>query len=573
MTAIITAPATAKLNALRNFERYVRDWTVSTKNRKIVPFKLTPPQLYVREEMKKARCAQGTRVRILKTRRMGASTLITAMCQQMCQSYPAYNALSIADKKELPSQWMRRAQNWYRQTPGPVKPHVKASNAIEMWYDVLGSRYSIGSQDSVTPGMGDNVSFIHLSEVGFWTDPDKVLGDLNPSVPKNDWDIYVIQESTGDMAGTWWEEAWWAAKNGEDDYTAIFVPWNMDPDNVMDASGITALTSDEQSRQRAFELSKEQIAWFRWVIRNEYKGDEEKARSRYPSSPEEAFLAPGRAGIPIEIMNQHRDTAEEPLRRVTLIELDGGIEAIEYHGSGPCWWEWEEPRPDCDYCIGADVAKGELTDEKDPRSDRDDSAAAVLNRRLLIPAAEYVGEHVDPGEFHRQLRMAHRRWGEAWMMPEINNMGWMVLEGLRGIKHLYQREGPQDKIGITPQAAYGWETTPQNRDYLIDKFISNCWNVPAGLIELPPGYMFDGKFRNLSSRLAGQERTFVTDKKGKRKHRSGQKDDILFAWMLALMCHNKCPRQEWAMSPPPEPGIWEKYWATVQEGQNKAKRW
>ena len=574
MTAISTqATAQAKLSALWNFENYTANWTVSTKTGDIVPFRLTVPQRYVYQAMQEARNDQGTRIRLLKTRRMGASTMVTAMIQHYCQTRQACSALSIADKKDLPSQWMRRAQGWLRQTDDAVRPHTQASNAIEMWYNELGNRYSIGSQESVTPGMGDNIRFLHLSELGFWSDPDGVLKDLNPSVPKNDPTVVVAQESTGDMAGSWWEEAWWAARRGDDDYTAIFVPWSMDPDNRMDPKDIISLTSDEQERMRIYDLDKWQIAWFRWIVRNEYKGDAEMARSRYPQTPEEAFLAPGRAGIPLKVMNRHRATAIDPIRRVTLVEIVGKVRPCEYTGSGPCWWVWEEPRTDCDYCIGADVAEGGLSDPNDERSERDDSAAAVLNRVFLSSAAEYVGQ-ITPDEFKEQLKLAYRWYNEAWIMPESNTVGLGVVQGLMGLKHLYTREGMQDAIGIKPVGAYGWRTTSANRDYLIDSYVSCCWNVPGGLVEVPDSYYWEGTFNNLSTRLADQERTFVTNKNGKREHRVGKKDDVLFAWMLAFMAHVKCPRGATVITKlaPPKPGSYEWHRAQVAS-EDRGGQW
>ena len=571
-TILTQSNAEAVTDALWSFEDYTRSWTVGTKAGNVVPLRLNAPQRHVYRIMQESQGDQGTRIRLLKTRRMGASTMFTAMAQHTAQTRAHCHSLSIADKEALPMQWLRNAKLWLKQTPGSIRPHAGATNANEIWYDHLSSRYYIGSEGGKNPGMGDNVRFLHLSEIGYWPNPDRLLKDLNPAVPKNDNTVVVVQESTGDMAGSWWEEAWWAAKRGEDDYTAIFVPWSMDPDNVMNASDVIALTDDEKSRTAAFGLSREQIAWFRWIIRNEYKGDEEQARSRYPQTPGEAFLSPGRAGIPPTISNRHRGTAKEPLRRVTLIEIDGRVEAVEYHGSGPCWWVWENPNPRIDYCIGADVAENSLSDQKDERSARDNSTAGVLNRVFLTSAAEYVGS-VDPGEFHPQLRLAHRWYNEAWLMPEINNCGWAVVEGLRGMRHLFRREGPQDALGIHPTAAYGWKTTTSTRDYLIDSFIADCWNIPNELIEVPDSFMWEGKFHNFSKRLSDEERTFVTNNKGKREHRAGMHDDVLFCWMLALMCHKKCPRQQFALTPPPPESMYDKYLRENAEKETQVKRW
>ncbi len=550
-----------EVEALWDFDDYTKAWTVGTKVGEVVPFRLNSCQRYIKQCMAEASNDQGTRIRLLKTRRLGASTLFVRDAQCTAQTRPKCNALSIADTDELPAQWLRLCKEWLGQTPAALRPHTGATNRNEIWYDQLGSRYYIGSQGGTNPGMGDNLRNLHCSEVGFWPDPTKILDNLNPAVPKNDPTVVVVHESTGDVAGSWWEEAWQASDRGDDDYTAIFVPWFMDTDNVMDASDIVAFTADEQQKMRAYSLTREQIAWYRFIVRNEFRGDVEKAHSRYPHCPEEAFMAPGRAGIPSLIIAHHKEQAREPLRRVTLAMIDGLVQAVEYTGMGPCWWVWEEPRADCDYCMGADVAQGKLSDPNDERSERDRSSAAIMNRKLNIGAAEYVGR-VTPDEFHRQIRLAYRWYFDAWTLPEANDAGWAVIEGLRGLQHLAMREGPQDALGIHPVTAYGWVTTASNRNYLIDKFIADCWNSPAGLIDIPEDHLFSGKFINVSKRLAGEERTFVTNKAGKREHRAGTHDDVLFAWMLCLMCNNKCPRQKTAIMKMPEPAVWS--WEAIE---------
>jgi hypothetical protein len=105
----------------------------------------------------------------------------------------------------------------------------------------------------------------------------------------------------------------------------------------------------------------------------------------------------------------------------------------------------------------------------------------------------------------------------------------------RSCAYLYQRQKPPDSVeawGEKPLC--GWKTTPGNRDDMIDTWIAHCRPDPiAG---------FEDRIVVHSQRLADEEDTFVVTKSGKREHRRGCHDDLLFAAMIALQLHLRCPR-------------------------------
>jgi hypothetical protein len=265
--------------------------------------------------------------------------------------------------------------------------------------------------------------------------------------------------------------------------------------------------------------------------------------SRFPHSPAAAFLGVGSAAIPIQIRRAHRESAIEPVMRVQLEwddEAEHTVRAVPFEGEGPVdrWpahWAIYEPKVKlCEYALGADVAEGKASDQHDERSERDYSAIGVLNRRTLATVALYHGR-VEADELGVELLKAGYYWNEAWLSPEANSAGMATLAEVKDYPNLMTRTGETDESEQRELSRYGWKTTPSNRNEMIDGWIKACRP------ELDGG--FEGKVVCLCGPLADEEATFVRTKTGKREHRPGGHDDVLFSFFVALMVHQRCPHE------------------------------
>jgi len=544
--------------ALRDCAGYAAAfWTVTAKSGEPVPFVANAAQLIVLDEIERQeRAGLPVRLVIVKARQQGISTLMTALLQHRCQTRRGHRAISIADRLELPRLWLRRAVQWHEQTPARLRPRLEASNALELFFEDLDSRYSIGSEGGAQPGMGMTLHDSHLSEVSNWRNYRPVTSRLYPAVPKMPETLIAI-ESTGEMEGDDFHTEAMRAAEGDSDFRLVFLPWWLTGEYRLPATFKAADYTDEEREAvaRAAEwavnnpaqadlagfrgLEPAHVAWRRWVLANEFGGDLDLMRSRYPGRLAEAFLSVGAQAIPVSITRHHQSTAREPIA-VGRLEWAGGG-GVEWVDDPRGAWSVYEPGYEyCEYAIGADVAEGRSSDPADERADRDWSCAGVLNRRTLSTVATFRAR-VEADAFGDELLKGARFWCDAWMSPECNSAGMATLARVREYPYLMPRDGTPDQLDDRALDRLGWRTTPQTRDQLIDEWIAACNPNPSG--------DYEGRVTCLCPTLAGEERTFVRTATGKREHRAGQHDDTLFAYMIALQVHRRCPHVRRHASP------------------------
>ena len=561
-----------QLLALMVFARYAEAfWSVQPKTGGAQPFLLNPCQRIIESRIGELRkSGRAPRVKVLKARQQGVSTYATAFAQHSCQTLGGHRALSVADKLELPRLWLRRARRWWAQTPAPLRPAAAHTNALELYFSDIDSRYSIASQAGQTPGMGFTLHGLHGSELSNWADPTKVMGDVMPAIPKGSITTWVIFESTGEMVGDWWYESVMSTVNGEDDFELVFLPWFLSTEYVMPPEGKFG-EKDYTREEREFVKLAERWArenpddvgisafrgvgpghvwWRRWTIANEFAGDEGYFRSRYPASIDEAFLSVGSLALPVTVIRQHGSTVRAP-KIVGQLEDGEDVRLVPaLPGDEGAWYIYAEPDEFSEYAIGSDVAEGKAVDKNDARSDRDYSAIVVLDRRTLHTVAVYHGR-VAPDLLGHEMIKAARWYNDAWMAPEVNNNGWATIAVVKEWPYLMGRHSPEDYDTEVQLHRLGWRTDQNSRNKMIADWVAHCRPDPKG--------SFEGQIVCLSEHLAQEEQTFVVTKTGKREHRPGCHDDVLFAAMIALQVHKTCPHERRRMSTVKEFAAYETY--------------
>lgn len=550
-------PFAGKSAEMASFEAFAESsWRVQCRDGKKRPFALNVPQRIIDWEVDEAqRARRPVLVDILKARRQGISTYCCARMQHAVETVEGFQALSMADKAELPRQWIRRAKIWYSGQPRDARPPIANSTANELYFAGLGSRYFIGSAEGKTPGMGDGLAGLHVSEVENFLSPAKMFADLNPAIEYDNPRTLVFRESTGEMEGSYWHETVLASLKGGSGWKLVFLPWFISPeyarptkltpaDYTAEERELVALARKwavehlEHAAIAGFEaIRPEQVEWRRFIIATFFAGDPIVFASRYPATIAEAFMSVGSLGLPGSIVRQHKLTARPPIERFTLVrEISGKVVKVPCEAdSGPHWQLFEPFDEWTEYALGADVAEGIVSDLSDDRSERDFSAIVAINRRTLTTAGLYHGR-IEPDLFGKQLRMAGEFFNMAWLAPEVNSAGMATLAEVRTYPHLMLRDGsPDDPTPpeAQPMEKLGWKTTGTSRDLLIDSWVAAC--------RPEPGHGFEGQIVCLIPELAREEGTFIRGKTGRREHRPGCHDDVLFAGMVANRVHRVCP--------------------------------
>jgi hypothetical protein len=335
----------------------------------------------------------------------------------------------------------------------------------------------------------------YLSEEGV-ANATNVLNGLLKCVPYEP-DTIIIQESTAKGAsGDFYEtfeggvtfEEFKAGRNG---YIKIFSPWYEFEDSRMPAAseGIHSeadLTEQERELAAKWSLDLDQVAWMRWAIREECKGDFDRFVQDYPFDPETCFLKSGRGRFNSDGLRHQKEIAKIRPCTFGVVEMNYRRDAVSFR---PCAEEeakvvmWEKPRVGCRYLVSVDPMTGaSQTGGIDP-----DSHSVFVHRAGYIDAGN--GKWVEPAVvmrnmlFHDGLRFGcwwdidvleeevyrmARYYGGAMIVPEMNmDRGLVELLKLRPDANVYEREMFNRREGITTNAL-GWMTDTKTRPMIIE---------------------------------------------------------------------------------------------------------
>ena len=200
---------------------------IRSKQKRLIPFKLNPPQL-LHHRRTQAAAEQGrTRHVILKARQMGFTTFELARMFHKCATEDLTAAALVAHEKDTTRRLLEIPKTYYQNLPPQERPPLKYDNREEYYFDGLGSRLIIGTAGALNFGRGLTLHHVHLSEAAFFPDPETLMNGLSESIPMNGW---VTIESTPNGVGGYFYDMYMEAKSGQSEYMAHFYPWFLDPE-------------------------------------------------------------------------------------------------------------------------------------------------------------------------------------------------------------------------------------------------------------------------------------------------------------------------------------------------------
>ena len=216
---------------------------------KNIHFKLTYPQRYLLSILEEMRI-KGTPIRVilLKARQWGGSTLVQLYIAwiQLFWKEGWYSVIVAQDAstsrkiKAMYSKMLETLPPWLIDCPDDVElaftPYEgsqldsiitfgKGTNITKARDTVI----TIGTYNNPTSGRGGDMSCVHYSEVGLWEDtdgktPEDIIRSISSSLLLAPFTVEVI-ESTANGMGNFYYRAYQAAKKGESNRKAVFVPW------------------------------------------------------------------------------------------------------------------------------------------------------------------------------------------------------------------------------------------------------------------------------------------------------------------------------------------------------------
>lgn len=257
-----------------------------------VPLALNAAQRFLHAKMDEHLSLTGgkARVIVLKGRQQGISTYTEARFYWKLTHQRGKRAFILTHEEKATNNLFSMVDRFWQQAPPEYRPHLGASNAKELVFDVLDSKYSVATAGAKDTGRSATAQFFHGSEVAFWPHAEQHLagiGQIVADMPGTE----VVYESTANGTANVFHELWTLATKGRSEFMPVFIPWMWQPEYSSSPPDDFELTAEEEAYQEAYGVTLEQMAWRRRKVDTDFRGDGALFDQEYPASPEVAFAS------------------------------------------------------------------------------------------------------------------------------------------------------------------------------------------------------------------------------------------------------------------------------------------
>ena len=470
------------------------------------------------------------RVLIAKARQEGVSTLIEALAFTMINFHENTQAQVVSADDDSTDQVFSMTKLFQEELPpGSKRPTVRSSRKEIAYRAPHRSKFMVQTAGKDVLGRGGTVQYFHGSEVAYWPHAKEgLIGSLQqvPDVPGT----IVALESTGNGVGGEFYDRYVQAvaklkanPQNYEGFLPIFLAWHTFSSyrTPLPEGFELEPVEEEQGLQKKYGLDHQQLYWRRRTIADKCGGDEVFFKQEYPSDWRECFQASGRSVFSQTMLNKWEDRCEPG--STCVFEDD---EPRVVYRSLNCWNIWSRPRPGHQYAIGIDSMEGVVSDKANERSDPDYHGAVIYNRTANEVSAVYHGRG-DQQEFGEQCLRAAVFYNCAHTAMELPT-GMVVLDVFKRADYpnIFHRQTHDERDSVDESDDLGWKTTTRTRPVMTNQLISFLRDSP------PTAWSLD---------LVQEMRTFIWDKNGRPVHKPGGHDDLLFALMIAIQVHIRCP--------------------------------
>lgn len=523
---------------------------------------------YVHPEVMKAHIERGTPVPehmigldvlIGKSRRGGFSTRTLAKGLRRILTTPNYSCLLMAHADDSAMDIWGIGHRMYDHWPNEwirVRPDAAYDSQDYFELDGLESRYAIstaGKNVEAESKRGWRFDFMHFSEYAHYKSYADATQVLSARMPYS----WVIKESTANgKSGPFYEE-WQRAltideaeeayrtkdfetlsKWGTPGQYKFFFSWLDDPGLVQpvyegEAEGLAAsLDEYEQAlmkRDKRFTLGrvKERRQRIRDSQSHPILSPEQLFMQEFPATPEEMFQVTGSPVFDEARLELAAAQAKPPRLFARVYGQKPPIRVVE----AGCNLRLYEPfREGHAYVIGADVSKG---------VGKDYSVAMVFDRcdgTRLEEVALFRSNHTDERDFGHVLTMLGEMYGQAFVVPEINQglLAATTIVTENRYWHVFERQS-YDSVNVDPSTntfRFGFFTSMQTKSMIVQG-ARNAFR--------------EGLIRVHSHDVLGEMRIFQVDSETQKYGvPKGAHDDTVIALCLAWHGAKFAPSLEFA---------------------------
>ena len=414
-------------------------------------------------------------------------------------------------------------------------------------------------QTARNPEAGRSGTFEALisTEVARWSEEGvanaaDVLAGLLKCVPDLPGTLVILETTANGASGDFYER-WQKGitveqmRAGLSGFVKIFAPWFVFEDSRRDPK-LEGIESEDDYSEKEKELAAKygldawQVAWMRWAIREECKGDFDTFCQDYPFDDESAFLRSGRRRFNTGCLAKMKAAATLYPPAFGVFETQG--DEVVYRttpAEEARVMRWEQPREGCAYLQSVDVMTGaSQTSGEDP----DNHAPLVWRKgyfehgRGWVPprlVCRLIGDwpewernknyelRWDIDVLEEQVWRMSRYYGDCLIVPEMNmDRGLVELLKLRGA-NIYERE-IFNRREQTVNKALGWMTDTRTREMAIEVFAKHIREY---------GHDNGGADIHCPILLAEAE-SFIVKANGRSEAMGGKHDDNVMSAAIGL---------------------------------------
>lgn len=248
-------------------------------------------QKFLHRKIEEQRSSIGmVRAIVLKGRQQGISTYTQGRYYWRCTHARGLRAFILTHEDKATQNLFSMVDRFWENAPMDGRPHKGTSNAKEMVFDLLDSKYMVATAGAKNTGRSNTAQLFHGSEVAFWPNAATHMAGIGQVVP-SERGTELLLESTANGTANIFHEFWQLAVKGRSEYMPVFIPWFWQAEYQRTVPDGFELDDDEEEYRAAYRLTLGQMSWRRNKIDTDFRGDTSLFDQEYPASAELAFAS------------------------------------------------------------------------------------------------------------------------------------------------------------------------------------------------------------------------------------------------------------------------------------------
>lgn len=476
------------------------------------------------------------RMMVLKARQIGSTTLFAALGFWFSAMNRNVKYGIVAHMIKSAESIFQKCKLFYNNLPKEMQPKTTQMSSEGITFDTK-SGNGINSKiqfATVNEGVfrGQTLSYLHLTECAFWEgNVQAIENSLSPTVSYNP-NTMIVRESTAN-GYNFFKDDWDRAVKGLSDYKTFFFGWQDHEEYKMRVPKHFKLTEKEQELKERFNLSDEQLAWRRYTIENDYKGNATWFAQEYPMTATEAFVAAGTGVFNAETVVKGYEECIEPEKiKLTSYPVENKLlvfkrpetyeEKIYAQRSQWSYKKQAYEYVDTDLLLEEKTYKRQYTIGIDTAGlGSDHNQIAVVDNETKELVARFGQKIISEKGLALVAVEIAKMYNNALIAPEVNYSPEICNYILDEYKNVYIRESITKKHHAIQGIEYGFKTTQTTKPPIISSLSTRLDEEPALIKD--KDFWYEAEY-------------YIMDdpSRNKMSASSGHRDDIIMAVAIAM---------------------------------------